>query len=730
MSAPPGAVEVAVFAPLRQTFHYLPPASGMPPCGSLVRVPFGRGERIGVVLAAPVAATPDAPRLKPVTEVITTVPPLTPAQLRLAHWAATYYQHPLGDVIAAALPGPVRRGIVAAPRALFQWSLAPGGAEVLAELQRRAPRQASVLQRVAERACTAEDFAMLDFDWRRAVRELERKGHIVRATASPTDVEISRDHAPELNPEQQLAVDAVISAAGTFQVLLLHGVTGSGKTEVYLAAIADTLARGAQALLLVPEISLTQQMVSRLTRRFGRTVAVLHSAMSDTRRADVWLRCHRGEVGVLMGTRSAVWAPLPNVGLVVVDEEHDASLKQHDGFRYHARDVAIIRAQQLGVSIVLGSATPSLESGLNVQLGKYTRVSLPQRAGAASPPTIRCIDVRGLKLRGGLSDALCRAIEQRLERGEQSLLFLNRRGFAPVVLCHACGAIAACARCDANYVWHKARGLLICHHCGGQKRLTQLSACCEAPEQVPLGLGTEQIEESLNTLFPGRRIARVDRDSMRRRGVMEETFEAVRAGTVDILIGTQMLSKGHDFANVTLVGIVDADSQLFSTDFRAEERLAQTIVQVAGRAGRAAIPGEVLIQTHHPHHELLQTLISDGYDRFAERALAERRAAELPPFVPMALIRAEAPGAQAPLNFLRELRTRAALPERAGLDILGPIPAAMEKKAGRYRAQLMLTASSRKRLAASVKALIAASETLPAARSVRWSIDIDPQDTL
>ncbi len=452
--------------------------------------------------------------------------------------------------------------------------------------------------------------------------------------------------------------------------------------------------------------------------------------MSDTRRADVWLRCHRGEVGVLMGTRSAVWAPLPNVGLLVVDEEHDASLKQHDGFRYHARDVAIIRAQQLGVPIVLGSATPSLESGLNVQRGKYTRLSLPQRAGAATPPTIRCIDVRGLKLRGGLSDALCRAIEQRLDRGEQSLLFLNRRGFAPVVLCHACGSIAACTRCDANYVWHKGRGLLICHHCGGQKRLTQLAACCEAPEQVPLGLGTEQIEESLNTLFPGRRIARVDRDSMRRRGVMEETFEAVRAGDVDILIGTQMLSKGHDFANVTLVGIVDADSQLFSTDFRAEERLAQTIVQVAGRAGRATIPGEVLIQTHHPHHELLQILISDGYDRFAERALAERRAAELPPFVPMALIRAEAPSAQAPLKFLRELRARAALPASAGLDILGPIPAAMEKKAGRYRAQLMLTASSRKRLAASVKALIVASETTPAARSVRWSIDIDPQDTL
>lgn len=730
MSVALGAVEVAVFAPLRKSFHYLPPTSGMPATGSLVRVPFGRGERIGVVLAAPVAQTDDTPRLKAILEVIESVPPLTSTQLRLANWAATYYQHPLGDVIAAALPGPIRRGIAATPRALFQWSLAPGGAEALAELQRRAPRQASVLQLVAERARTVEDFAMLDFDWRRALRELEHKGHVSRAMVSATVAEPLRDHAPELNPAQRAAADAIIGAAGAFQVLLLHGVTGSGKTEVYLAAIADTLARGAQALLLVPEISLTQQMVSRLTRRFGRTVAVSHSAMSDSRRADVWLRCHRGEVGVLMGTRSAVWAPLPNVGLVVVDEEHDASLKQHDGFRYHARDVAIIRAQQLGVPIVLGSATPSLESGLNVQRGKYTRLSLPQRAGAASPPTIRCIDVRGLKLNGGLSDTLCRAIEQRLDRGEQSLLFLNRRGFAPVVLCHECGSIAACTRCDANYVWHKGRGLLICHHCGGQKRLKQLAACCEAPAQVPLGLGTEQIEESLNTLFPGRRIARVDRDSMRRRGIMEETFEAVRAGDVDILIGTQMLSKGHDFANVTLVGIVDADSQLFSTDFRAEERLAQTIVQVAGRAGRAAIPGEVLIQTHHPHHELLQILISDGYDRFAERALAERQVAELPPFVPMALIRAEAPSAQAPLKFLRELRASAALPESAGLDILGPIPAAMEKKAGRYRAQLMLTASSRKRLAASVKALIVASETTPAARSVRWSIDIDPQDTL
>lgn len=730
MSPPRSAVEVAVFAPLRQSFYYLPPASGMPPTGSLVRVPFGRGERIGVVLDAPVAVADDSLRLKNISAVIDTIPPLAPAQLRLAAWASTYYQHPLGDVVAAALPGPVRRGIAAAPRAVFEWTLAPGGTDALADLQGRAPRQASMLQLVAEHACTADDFAMLEFDWRRALRELERKGHVVRNAVAAAVAELPRDHAPTLNAEQQAAADAVIAAAGKFQVLLLHGVTGSGKTEVYLAAIADTLSRGAQALLLVPEISLTQQMVNRLTRRFGRTVAVLHSAMSDTQRADVWMRCHRGEVGVLMGTRSAVWAPLPDVGLVIVDEEHDASLKQHDGFRYHARDVAIIRAQQLDAPIVLGSATPSLESSLNAQRGKYTRLSLPQRAGAASQPTIRCIDVRGLKLRGGLSDALCRAIEQRLERGEQSLLFLNRRGFAPVVLCHECGSIAACARCDANYVWHKGRGLLICHHCGGQKRLAQLAPCCAAPEQVPLGLGTEQIEESLNELFPGRRIARVDRDSMRRRGVMEATFEAVRAGSIDILIGTQMLSKGHDFANVTLVGIVDADSQLFSTDFRAEERLAQTIVQVAGRAGRAAIAGEVLIQTHHPHHELLQTLISDGYDRFSERALVERRAAELPPFVPMALIRAEAPGAQAPLNFLRELRERAALPERAGVDILGPIPAAMEKKAGRYRAQLMLTATSRKRLAASVKALIAASETMSAARSVRWSIDIDPQDTL
>jgi len=727
-------IEVAVFAPLRKTFHYLPPANEqnrIPRRGSLVRVPFGRGERFGIVLAPAATAPADAPRLKAINEIVEDVPPIESGNLRLAEWAAEYYQYPLGEVLATSMPGALRRRRSRPAAQIVEWTATEAGKSVLGDLASKAPRQALVLRRIAERPCTAADFSEFDFDWRRPLRELEKKTFVAHSLRQATaDAPRCELQAPRLNAHQQSAVDTISRAFGAFRVFLLHGVTGSGKTEVYMAAIQRALAGNTTALMLVPEIILTEQMVLRLTERFGAAVAVLHSGLSDSERFEVWQRCRDGAVKVLMGTRSAVWAPLNRLGVIVVDEEHDASLKQQDGFRYHARDVAIVRAQQLGVPIILGSATPSLEALYNVRQKKYCRLSLPQRTGVAQPPTIDCIDVRGLHLTGGLSDALCRAIDDRLARGEQTLLFLNRRGFAPVVLCHQCGWIARCPRCDANLVWHKGRQLLVCHHCGGQTRTSAIKPCCREPDLVPIGLGTEQIEEALNTRFPGRTIARIDRDSMRRKGVMEATFKSIRAGAVDILIGTQMLAKGHDFSAVTLVGIVDADSQLFSTDFRAEEKLAQTITQVAGRAGRAEMTGAVLIQTHHPHHELLQVLISGGYERFAERALEERRHAELPPFVPMALARAEAPNAEMPLRFLRQLTNRLGQYRLPGVQIMGPVPAAMEKKAGRYRAQLMITARSRRQLAACVKSLIAASEDLPHKRSVRWSVDIDPQDTL
>ena len=722
------AVAVAVFAPLRRTFDYLPPpgAAEAPAPGALVRVPFGRGERYGVVVGRSGGAADDGPVLKPIREAVEPTPLLSPAELDLALWAADYYQHPLGEVIAATLPTGVRRGARPSPRTSFEWSLTPAGRDVLAAGPGRAPRQACVLEALASRPCRERDFAGLDFDWRRAMRELERKGLAARTAAQPGHAPATS--APLLNPRQREAVDTIIASFGRYGAYLLHGVTGSGKTEVYMGVIAEALARDGTALLLVPEIALTQQMVERLGARFGDAVGVFHSGLTAAERADVWQRCRDGQVGVLMGTRSAVWTPLPDLAVVIVDEEHDGSLKQQDGFRYNARDVAIVRASKTRIPVVLGSATPSLEAFHNVSNGKFTRLSLPHRAGSAEAPAMRCIDVRGLTLDGGLSDALCDAITSRLDRGEQSLLFLNRRGFAPVVLCRECGWIASCMRCDANFVWHKGRDVLVCHHCGGHRRLQDLPPCCPGALRVPFGLGTERIEETLTTRFPTARIARIDRDSMRGRGTLEATFTAIARGEIDILIGTQMLAKGHDFPKVTLVGVVDADSQLFSTDFRAEEKLAQTIVQVAGRSGRASIPGEVLIQTHHPHHALLRVLTESGYERFAERALEERRAAALPPYAPMAVVRAEAQNADAPLAFLGALVGAVPSGSTDGVDVLGPVPAAMERKAGRYRAQVMVTAGTRARLARFVRALIAAADTLPDKRRVRWSVDIDPHD--
>lgn len=723
------AIEVAVFVPLRKTFHYLTNAEASNDevaVGCLVRVPFGRGVSIGVVLGS-VPTAVGGRQLKSIIELLDEAPIVGPELMRLARWAAEYYQHPIGEVLAAMLPGSLRRNRAPARRQAYEWIVADPAEHL--SLARKAPRQAALLSRIGNRAVTLEDFETLDFDWRRALRELEKKGIVTRRVGqTPTLPPLAA--AIDLNAAQQVAAASLISAFGSFRAHLLHGVTGSGKTEVYIAAIANVLTQEATALMLVPEIILTQAMVERLKRRFGSAVGVLHSGLSDADRAQVWLQCRDGDVKVLMGTRSAVWAPLPQLGIIIVDEEHDGSFKQHEGFRYNARDVAIMRAQQLGVPIVVGTATPSLEAYLNVKKNKFTYLSLPQRTGVAKLPEISCIDMRGLPMTGGLSDRLCRALGERLERSEQTLLFLNRRGFAPVVLCHQCGYVATCKRCDAKLVWHKGRGALICHHCGSQKRTQYIEACCPSPELVPLGLGTEQIEETLNEMFPGKVIVRIDRDTMRHKGAMEQTFTAIRDGSVDILIGTQMLAKGHDFSRVSLVGIVDADSQLFSTDFRAEEKLAQMIIQVAGRAGRAEVPGEVLIQTHQPHHRLFQTLLSTGYDRFAQDALEERRLAALPPYVPMALIRAESPRSELPLKFLSTLSNKVKARGVRGLEILGPIPAAMEKKAGRYRAQVMITATARSVLAASVKLFIEASDDLPTRRNVRWSIDIDPQDTM
>ena len=513
-----------------------------------------------------------------------------------------------------------------------------------------------------------------------------------------------------------------------FRAFLLDGITGSGKTEVYLALGERHLSAGHQVLILVPEIALTPQLLRRIERRIQAPIALLHSGLSAGERERAWLQALRGAARVVVGTRSAVFTPMPELGLIVVDEEHDLSFKQQEGFRYSARDLAVVRARRRNCPLLLGSATPSLESLHNARRGRYRRLELTQRAGPARPPRLDLLDIRDAPLRGGMSPVLLRLAAEALAAGNQILLFLNRRGYAPVLTCHHCGWVSECPRCDARMTLHRADGLLWCHHCGHQGPLPEACPGCSAGGLRPLGQGTERLEETLAQLLPGFSVARIDRDSTRRKGSLEERLQEIRDGRHRILVGTQMLAKGHDFPDVTLVGVLDADYGLFGADFRAAERMAQLIVQVAGRAGRAEKPGRGVIQTRHPEHPLLQLLIRRGYPAFAEAALGERRDALLPPLTHQALLRAEAADARAPLSFL-ELAARQGRALAADqVELWGPVPAPMERRAGRFRAQLLLQAAAREQLQRLLAAWVPALGTIPGARRVRWSVDVDPQE--
>jgi primosomal protein N' (replication factor Y) len=562
--------------------------------------------------------------------------------------------------------------------------------------------------------------------WPAALRALSARGWAEARLDWPEPPVRPAGVAPCPNPDQAAAVERILAGGGAFAVYLLEGVTGSGKTEVYLRVIESVLDRGRQALVLVPEIGLTPQTLERFRQRLPVAVVALHSGLGDRERLSAWLAARDGRARVVVGTRSAVFVPLREPGVVIVDEEHDGSFKQQEGFRYSARDLAVVRARQEGLPLVLGSATPSLESLHNAGLGRYAHLLLPRRATGAGSPSLTLVDLRRRPVRHGLSEPLLAAVAGRIGRGEQSLLFLNRRGFAPALLCHDCGWVAPCPRCDAHLTLHRGAGVLRCHHCGAERGVPRECPTCRSPELRAVGSGTERLEVSLHDAFPTARIARIDRDSVRAKGALEAAFNRVRAGEADILIGTQMLAKGHDFPRVTLVGIVDADGGLFSADFRASEHLAQRILQVAGRAGRGERPGEVLIQSHFPDHPLLRALLAEGYPGFAARALAERRAAGLPPLAFAALLRAEAAGAGVATGFLDE--ARAAFLARAGptLQVLGPVPAPMERRAGRRRSQLLLIAPSRGVLHRALDEALPAIDALDSGRGVRWSLDVDP----
>jgi len=531
-----------------------------------------------------------------------------------------------------------------------------------------------------------------------------------------------------LNDEQSVAVESVAAHFGRYQSFLLNGVTGSGKTEVYLHLVQRCLDQGKQVLVLVPEIGLTPQLMARFNNRFGVPVVSLHSGLADGTRLQHWQWAQSGEARVVIGTRSAVFTPLPHLGLIVVDEEHDSSLKQQDSFRYHGRDLALVRARAAQVPLLLGTATPSLETLRNAREGKYTSLTLQQRAGDALPPTIELLDIRRSALHEGLSQRLLDAMQDPLAKGQQVLIFLNRRGFAPVLMCESCGEACDCRRCDAHMTWHRSDRQLHCHHCGGQRALPPVCEHCGEPSLNQVGQGTQRIEDELRHRFPKHTVLRVDRDNTQRKGELEERLAQAHNGEADILVGTQMLAKGHHFPKVTLVGVLDMDGGLYRVDFRAAEVMGQTVVQVAGRAGREKDRGKVVIQTRLPDNPLLLTLVQKGYEAFADALLQDRKMSHWPPYCRLAVVRAESTTPGAGQQLLDELY--ATFSREPGLQCCPPGPAPMERRAGRYRAQLLITADTPNTLVTQMTRLRHYLENKHSSGVARWSIELDPADTL
>jgi primosomal protein N' (replication factor Y) len=656
-------LRVALDVPLATLFDYLRSPDVDARAGDRVVVPFGTRSRVGVVVEEAGNSAVDAAKLRPVTRVLGDVPRLEGSWLEFMRFLAGYYQRPLGETVMGALPPRLR-------------SLKPLPAKV---------RDA--------------------------------------ALAAPGSPQLVSSHA--LTAAQAQTVDRLASAAGRYAAFLLHGVTGSGKTEVYLRAIAKVLERGGQALALVPEISLTPQLEARFRAAFpAARIAVLHSALQDVPRTAAWLAAAAGAADIVLGTRLAVLTPMPRLALVVVDEEHDTSFKQQEGLRYSGRDAAVVRAKLAGCPVVLGTATPSLETWQNALEGRYERLALPERAvPGAQLPAVRCVDLRRESAEHGFSPSLLAAIGERLARREQSLVFINRRGYAPVLACHACGWTAGCARCTARMVLHRADRRLRCHYCGDETSIPRACPTCGNLDLKAMGRGTQRVEETLAAHFPAARIVRIDRDTARRRGELARTLEGIARGEADILVGTQLLAKGHDFPLLTLVGVLDADGALLSTDYRAAERLFATLAQVAGRAGRARHAGEVLVQTRYPEHALFRALVRHDYAAFADAQLAERRGAGFPPFVHEAALRAEAPKLAQAMQYLQEAARLVPVPEE--VQVYDPVPHVITRRADLERAQLLVQSASRPVLQAFLRDW---SERLfaTAPRQVRWHLDVDP----
>ena len=735
----PIILRVAVPTPLRRTFDYIFPENllkeldgNLPLPGSRVAIEFGRRTLVALIIEVTDSSDIALEKLKPINDILDLSPILSPDLLKLFSWAANYYQYPIGEALFTALPALLRKGETTELPAVKHWRVSELGLSTETESLDRAPRQKALLQFLKDKIAAVPESDLTGLFSATIRNQVEAKGLIEFFLAhhepKPSSDELLQQENLTLDPQQQVAMDAI--ELHGFSCNLIEGVTGSGKTEIYLQAIEKVLRYNRQALVLIPEISLTPQTEKRFTDRFNTLIVTLHSGMTDKQRLEAWIKAKTGEAKIILGTRSAIFTGFDDLGLIILDEEHDSSYKQQDGFKYSARDLAVIRAQRENIPVILGSATPSLESLNNCIEGRYKHLTLTQRANNATAPSWRVIDLKTEATSCGIAQSTLDAIQQRLDAQQQVLVFLNRRGYAPALVCHSCGWSADCPKCDSKLTFHRARGRLICHHCDYQQRKPHYCPSCNSKEIMTAGEGTEQSEEFLAKRFPNNEVIRIDRDSTRRKGAMQEFFATADSGKPCILLGTQMLAKGHHFENVTLVVILDADSGLMSADFRSHERIGQLLIQVAGRSGRGKLKGEVIVQTHQPDHPVLDQLFNQGYRPLALQLLQQRQQGMLPPCRPLAVIRAESTYPNQAIELLGLARKLCDQQRQTEPDIqcLGPLPALMEKRAGRFRFILQVTASQRGQLQRCLSAVAIQLDNEKLAQKVRWSIDVDPQE--
>ena len=737
-------VHVALPVPLRRLFEYRVPidsAIEVKP-GMRVAVPFSRSEKIGIIVKVCDQPQYTLNKIKSINKVLDDSPLVNQSIIELFEWMKNYYHAPPGEVWQTLLPTALLKGKLCQLKRTSVWKVTDEGVNALKtnKVANNAVKQQQALRILCENRETGiphdnlSNFG-LSLSTLKSISGKKWSERVYSPTAFsaqnlPADFNINKPDGLQLNSEQKIAVDSVCSALDEFKTSLLFGVTASGKTEVYLQIIEQVIKQGKQALVLVPEIGLTPQTVERFQRRFNTPIETIHSAMTEQQRLQSWIKARSGEAKIVIGTRSALFVPLRNPGIIIIDEEHDSSFKQQQGLRYSARDIAMVRGNIEKIPVLLGSASPSIESLMNVKKGKISELTLSKKAMTSHPLKYRVIDLKNQPIREGLSFALIDSIKHHLDKQGQILLFLNRRGYSPVLLCHNCGWSSQCKRCDTHFTFHSQNTHLQCHHCGSSKRAPKQCPDCFGDQMIPVGLGTERLEESIKTIFPAARVKRIDRDTTRQKSAMQEFVTEIKSGNVDILIGTQMLAKGHHFPDVTLVGLIDMDGALYSSDFRAPEYAAQLITQVSGRAGRADKKSEVVIQTHLADHPMLGQLISSGYKAFSQSTIQQRIEAQLPPHSFNALFQAEATYLGHTKTFLQEvkqiLQSHKSTTHLSSVELLGPVPAFYTKKAGKFRYQLYLESNNRMDLHRLLHASLPEVEKLRSVSRVRWRMEVDP----